>query len=526
MKNILRKTPTFFLAAGLFVAAANTGSAQRGNAAVQFAGQTIDEMVAGFMRENHIPGMTLAIVQAPYISRVTGYGFADQEKGLLASPKTLWNIGQLTEAHTAVAILQLVEAGKLSLEDSIGQHVNGLPETWRQVTLRQLLAHASGFPDYTQQPSYRAARKPRPEGVLELMKDTPTVFPPGARVANSATDTMLLRLTVERVSGTNYEAFVTQNQFERLGLKNTAFVSRLEGVVREEAEPMNGKHQKFLHERTFIDPTESAVGYSEQDGKCLPLPRNWQAAAPGNDPLLASAEDISLWDIGLAGSLLVSQKENRGFIYNAVKLPDGSVASEHCGWRFQGHKGLMDIRGNAPGFSSYLCRFTDPSELLCVTLCANKQGVELTELARRIAGAFNPKLGPPVGPQVMQCLESPHPLAKTVDRLVAFMKSRSIASLSKVAEQPSKKGADHNPPAPLIPSHATAGNEFILSRPGVTLNPPIRVAVWQEADGSVWVGRPNVQEVAQQPGSENQTAKVAAMQAAVAAAMAEATEAF
>ena len=206
MKNILRKTPTVFLAAGLFVAAANTGSAQRGNAAVQFAGQTIDEMVAGFMRENHIPGMTLAIVQAPYISRVTGYGFADQEKGLLASPKTLWNIGQLTEAHTVVAILQLVEAGKLSLEDSIGQHVNGLPETWRQVTLRQLLAHASGLPDYTQQPSYRAARKPRPEGVLELMKDTPTVFPPGARVANSATDTMLLRLTVERVSGTNYEA--------------------------------------------------------------------------------------------------------------------------------------------------------------------------------------------------------------------------------------------------------------------------------------------------------------------------------
>ena len=64
MKNILRKTPTVFLAAGLFVAAANTGSAQRGNAAVQFAGQTIDEMVAGFMRENHIPGMKIGYLDS------------------------------------------------------------------------------------------------------------------------------------------------------------------------------------------------------------------------------------------------------------------------------------------------------------------------------------------------------------------------------------------------------------------------------------------------------------------------------
>ena len=257
MKNILRKTPTVFLAAGLFVAAANTGSAQRGNAAVQFAGQTIDEMVAGFMRENHIPGMTLAIVQAPYISRVTGYGFADQEKGLLASPKTLWNIGQLTEAHTVVAILQLVEAGKLSLEDSIGQHVNGLPETWRQVTLRQLLAHASGLPDYTQQPSYRAARKPRPEGVLELMKDTPTVFPPGARVANSATDTMLLRLTVERVSGTNYEA--ERGRFSQTTIKVRA-VAAIHEVIQG-TKQLNTQRKGAWSEFTKATPLSMAAQF-------------------------------------------------------------------------------------------------------------------------------------------------------------------------------------------------------------------------------------------------------------------------
>src|SRR5262249_38933443 len=90
-------------------------SAQRGNPVVQFEGQTIDEMVAAFVKEHRIPGMTLAIVQAPYIPRVVGYGVADVDKGLLASPKTLWPVGQMTQAYTAVAVMQLIEADKLAL---------------------------------------------------------------------------------------------------------------------------------------------------------------------------------------------------------------------------------------------------------------------------------------------------------------------------------------------------------------------------------------------------------------------------
>ena len=62
----------------------------------------------------------------------------------------------------------------------------------------------------------------------------------------------------------------------------------------------------------------------------------------------------------------------------------------------------MDIRGDVPGFSCHLSRFTDPSELLCVTLCCNKGGVELSELARRIAGAFDRKIAPPVSPNTLR----------------------------------------------------------------------------------------------------------------------------
>src|SRR5208337_2403251 len=304
----------------------------------------------------------------------------------------------------------LVEAGKMTLDDPVGKHVTGLPSEWQAITVRQLMAHVSGLPDYTKQPSFDPTHEYKPGEVIALVRDIPLAFKAGTQVANSATDFFLLGLVIEKVSAMSYEAFVAKNQIERLGLKNTLFGSALPGVKQEAVEKNDFKHKEFLRERSYIDPTEMATGYTEKDGKIVPVKRNSQSAWYADASVLASAEDISLWDIGLAGDLLFSKKENRDFLYGPVKLNDGTVVPAHCGWRFPAHKGLMDIEGNVPGFSCYLARFTDKAELLCVTLCANKEGLDLTELARRIAGAFDRRLGPPVGPKVMTCLESCYPV--------------------------------------------------------------------------------------------------------------------
>lgn len=97
------------LAAALSITVAGPALAQRGNPQMAFDGQSIDEMVADFMAEHQIPGLALAIVQAPYIPRVTGYGLADVEKKLLVASNTLFDLGQMIEAFTGVAVLQLVE---------------------------------------------------------------------------------------------------------------------------------------------------------------------------------------------------------------------------------------------------------------------------------------------------------------------------------------------------------------------------------------------------------------------------------
>ena len=118
------------MAAGLLmigaVPASHAERANRGSPELAYHEQSIDRMIADFMKEKHVSGITLAIVQAPYIPRVAGYGKTDNEKGLLASTNTLWNIGPITQGYTTVAIMQLVEANKIQLNAPIGDYVANL----------------------------------------------------------------------------------------------------------------------------------------------------------------------------------------------------------------------------------------------------------------------------------------------------------------------------------------------------------------------------------------------------------------
>jgi len=479
--------------------------ADRGNPNVQFQGITIDAMIAAFMEEHDIPGMTLAIVQAPYIPRVVGYGNANVEQRLLASTKTLWNIGQITCAYTAVAIMQLVEESKLHLDDTLGKHFPEMPKAWLEITFRQLLGNISGLPDYTKQSTFDFSKEYQPNQILALVKDQPLVFKPGTDVAQSATNFFLLGLGIERISGMSYEAFVKKNQIDRLGLKNTFFSSDFKSIKQETLNESSPKHKEFLLENVYINPTETASGYTEVEGKNSPVPKNNSSGLNAYASLWASAEDISLWDIGLAGNILVNKKENRETIYQAVSLNDGTKIQANAGWRFHGHKGLMSIRGDVPGFSCYLSRFTVPEELVCVTLCANKGEIDLTKLARRIAGAFNPKLGPPIGSNALECIESCYDVPATMDRLEAFLKNKGVQIMARVdhTQGAAKANLTLRPTQTLIFGNPALGTHLMLSNQSIAADLPLRVAVWQDEVGSVWLGHDEIKILAKQYRIEN-----------------------
>jgi D-alanyl-D-alanine carboxypeptidase len=457
--------------------------AQRGNPSMEFGGRSIDRMVADFMAENDVPGMALAIVQAPYITRATGFGLADKQKRLLVGTNTLFDIGEMANAYTAVAVMQLVELGKLNLDDPIGKHLPGLPDAWRSVPLRAVLIHASGIPDYRRAASYDPARRYTPTALIVLLGGRPPAFEPGHDVADSATDHLLLAGVVEAASGERYRDFVRRNQFERLGLRHTFFADEMERVRSEPVERNDNRHKDFLADPALINPIERATGYRAGSGGPVAAPPAGPAFGYAGAAILASAYDISVWDIGLAGGILVKDPALRAILYNPATLANGRIVPVMGAWRFPGRKGLMYSAGSAGGQSAFLSRFTDPSELVCVTLLANKEGLDLTQLARKIAGAYDKRLGPPPAADGMRVQQSPYTVDETLARLRAALRRESIGI---AAGGGNGSAVGRGGPAPEAVISVSSGRPAPIEN-GAATAAALRVTAWEEG-GQVWIG--------------------------------------
>lgn len=95
------------------------------------------------------PGLSVAIIQDGHILLMEGMGSADIENDVSATAKTVYRIGSLTKQFTAAAIMKLVSENKLQLDDAISAYINKTPEHWSGITIRHLLNHTSGIPNYT-----------------------------------------------------------------------------------------------------------------------------------------------------------------------------------------------------------------------------------------------------------------------------------------------------------------------------------------------------------------------------------------
>lgn len=480
----------------------HTERKMRGSADVSYLGETVDEMVWEFMKEQEIPGLTLAIVQAPYIPRVVGYGFSDAGQKRLASVNTLWPAGPVSQGYAAVAIMQLYEAGSVELDVPASDYVEGLPEHWKNITVRQLIHHASGLADYRNQEGFSLLREWTFEELKALMADLPLRFEPGTEVEQSAANFLLLTEVVEKVSGMTYQEFVKKNQFELLGLKHTSFSDGLPAFRQEDLSLNEYVHQIFKTDGRYIDPAETAVSY-RSDGSVYPQLHS--SALRGFGDVWASAQDISFWDIGLAGGVLIKKPENRAVLYAPWTLPDGRTVWGSAGWQFYHHRGLMDIKGSVPGFSSFLSRFTHPEELVCVTLLANKEGVDFTNLGRKIAGAFGDLLSTNYDDNRLFLMEGQFSADETAERLEKQLKALDIPVFAKFdhAKNAAEAGLELRPTTVLVFGAPKVGTGLMQADQSIALELPLKIAVWEDEAGSTWLAFPKMKQVAGEYGLEN-----------------------
>ncbi len=187
--------------------------------------QAVEELVA---MPSGPPG-AIVVVQVGEERTVVARGVAEVGTDIVPAVDQHMRMASVAKAFTAATALALVDDGLLSLDDTIGQRLPDLPEAWAGVTLRQLLDHSSGLPDYTATDTFRDdaltepdSPAPDPRGLVGIVEDDPLVFPSGAQYAYSNTDTVVVGLMVEAVTGRPFAEVLQSEVLDPLDLDQTS----------------------------------------------------------------------------------------------------------------------------------------------------------------------------------------------------------------------------------------------------------------------------------------------------------------
>lgn len=231
----------------------------------------IDETITGLMDAADIPGGSAAVVKNGALVHARGYGHADVETREPVQPDSLFRIASLSKPITATAVLRLVEAGRLAIDDTVSAVLSELIDATRQldprldrVTVRHLLEHSGGWDtgsfvhdvephwDPVENPDYIATAHGEnspagPESIARYILGQPLHFDPGTRFSYSNAGYILLGRIIESVSGQPYEQFVRDDLLDEMHISRMQIGStRAEELVADEVRYYDHDHAQTV----------------------------------------------------------------------------------------------------------------------------------------------------------------------------------------------------------------------------------------------------------------------------------------
>lgn len=201
--------------------------------AVDSQHKKIDTYIEHLQKRHEIPGVSLAIIKNDQILYKKTFGKASIEHNSPIIDASIFRVYSLTKPIVAVAVFQLIEKGQLSLEDTIGKYVTGLPAFWNTIQVKHLLTHSSGIPDMA---PYNRLEKLTEKQAKELVFGKEKRFDIGEKYEYNQTNFWLLQLIIEHITGKSLEEFILENQFEGAG-EEVFFSSNSEEIVMNRVTP-------------------------------------------------------------------------------------------------------------------------------------------------------------------------------------------------------------------------------------------------------------------------------------------------
>lgn len=292
-----------------------------GNLSAQPLHDRVDVFIRDQMKQRRIPGMQVAIVRHGKIDFLKAYGIANVEEGVPVTKQTVFPVHSITKAFVGVAVMQLVEAGKLDLSAPVSRYLDSLPMNWQPITIRQLLTHTSGLPDIWD----NAARMIDYDDstAFEKVLQMPLLFPPGEQFKYIQTNYVIIGKLIDKLSRMAFTEFITRRQFNVVGMPLSGF-----GDSHTVVPHIAGSYWYFRNVHDARVATETLQTYVRE----WPEPV-WTAVG-----LNTTAEELAHWSIALQQGKLL-QKQSLKTLWEPGVLNDGS------------HKGFSDqLNGYALGW--------------------------------------------------------------------------------------------------------------------------------------------------------------------------------
>jgi D-alanyl-D-alanine carboxypeptidase len=331
--------------------AAAAPKAAAADAALDRALRELVEMPGG-------PPSAIAVIQRGSSLRVHAFGVAAVGEPGRPRKGDYMRIASVAKAFSGAVALSLVGTGELSLDDTIGQRLPSQPVAWHAVTLRQLLAHTSGLPDFTQNEEFRKAVfasptvAPPPSALLAYVAKEPLVFTPGTQYLYSNSDNIAVGLMVEAATGTSYEDALGTRVSRPLRLHRTSLPA---GVALP---------APLIHGYDFADD-----GSPEDVSEVLAA--GWAWASGG---IVSTPADLNRFIRGYVGGKLFGRKvrrEQRRWIPNGGSEPPGpgTNSSGLALFRYRNRCGTMlGHTGNTFGYTQFAAATADGSRSTTVSM--------------------------------------------------------------------------------------------------------------------------------------------------------------
>jgi len=341
----------------------------------------VDRWVREQMKERSIPGISLAVIHNGEIVRMRGYGLASLELGVAASDSTVYPLASVTKSFTGAAIMLLAQEQKLSLDDPIDKHIDGLPEHWHGITVRRLLTHTSGLPDIVEESPFELKPvAPDLSSALEVLSRKPMQFEPGTAWRYNQTNYALLQALAEKLSEMGFTEFIQQRLLKPAGMDNTSF-----GGASDIVEGRGPWYSR-------LELTDSGL----QPGRRLHrLHIDYQDFLLATGGLNASLKDMVNWDRALRERTILSEKSLKQ-LWTPVTLSDGIIfrldgdlLGYALGWSTidrPTHRAVWTSGGSTVSYHRY------PDDDLSVIVLTNCQGAGPNGLAEGVAGFYIPAL--------------------------------------------------------------------------------------------------------------------------------------